>query len=361
MQHLPNGCIAGINFREADVLLVVQVNVGEFGELPHAIMNHMMDTCRRAPTLVFKGLYIGKASDGEQRLALDVHPIAGHVVPKDSLPINNVFLNRLMTEWWDRQPESGPRELVSDPALGVVEKPSLRVCTWVDDVPVPLESAGSKFCPGSENQARWTALIKEHKARFGDAPSTAGPLPARADVVVDNPRNSGPDFSLNDGELPDHNKLISLEEFDTEPTDIVLTALMTAGASKKPTVQVDNTGRVFLSTATAGKECFGPCELFGFGKGSFETVPVLELSNFDTGVPFMFLSDLTPIVWVRNGNVKSLVTLCSALCTAVVDDGVPDVGVQNHTLENRKKDDGSNVFHRYTIKPDPAIAFRLRA
>ncbi|MFM7981703.1 MAG: hypothetical protein ACKPKO_20530, partial [Candidatus Fonsibacter sp.] len=128
---------------------------------------------------------------------MDVHPIAGNVVPKDSLPIINVLLNRLMTEWWDRQPESGPRELVSDPGLGVVERPSLRVCTRVYDVPVPLESAGSKFCPGSENQARWTALIKDHKARFGDAPSTVGPSPVPVDVVVDSPRNAGPDFSLN--------------------------------------------------------------------------------------------------------------------------------------------------------------------
>ncbi len=64
---------------------------------------------------------------------------------------------------------------------------------------------------------------------------------------------------------------------------------------------------------------------------------------------------MEPIVWVRTGAgaSKALVPLCSALCTAVVDDGVPDVGVQSHILENRTKSDGQPAFHRYTIKPDP--------
>ena len=68
------------------------------------------------------------------------------------------------------------------------------------------------------------------------------------------------------------------------------------------------------------------------------------------------LSDVEPVVCVRAaGGGQALVPLCSALCTSVVEDGVPDVGVQNHVVEPRLGPDNTPLFHRYTVKPDPAM------
>ena len=128
MKHLLRGLFEGMNFQFGDKLLISQINVGEFAELPHAISHHMLSN--PVPHTFFKGVYINKAGDLEAGSTIPVgsYPSdGGKTSIKKHLPVNQIFLNSLMQEWWDTQPEAGPKELaINDPSSGL-EIPVLRV------------------------------------------------------------------------------------------------------------------------------------------------------------------------------------------------------------------------------------------
>ena len=154
MKHLLRGLFEGMNFQLGDKLLTVQINVGEFAELPHAINHHMLSN--PVPHTFFKGVYINKAGDMDAGSTIvGSYPSdGGRAIIKKHLPVNQIFLNSLMQEWWDTQPESGPKELaINDPSSGL-EIPVLRVCTWCGDVPVVADMAASKFPAGSDTALR---------------------------------------------------------------------------------------------------------------------------------------------------------------------------------------------------------------
>ena len=113
------------------------------------------------------------------------------------LPVNQIFLKRLMYEWWDRQPEAGPKELPTSDR-NVLEVPNLRLCVWRNDVPIIAEALKQKFPVDSDASAKWEAVMKAHADRFGQGQTTQC---ATSDVVVmaSTPRHltsSGPDFSV---------------------------------------------------------------------------------------------------------------------------------------------------------------------
>ena len=145
MKHLLRGLLEGMNFQSGDKLLVVQINIGEFAELPHAISHHMLSN--PVPHTFFKGLYINKAGDLDAGSTIvGSYPSdGGKAIIKKHLPINQIFLNHLMQGWWDTQAEAGPKELaINDPSSGL-EIPPLRVCTWCGDVPVVVKMATNKI------------------------------------------------------------------------------------------------------------------------------------------------------------------------------------------------------------------------
>ena len=112
---------------------------------------------------------------------------------------------------------------------------------------------------------------------------------------------------------------------------------------------VDSTGRIWLTT-NVEKLNIGPCELFGFGKGEFKTVLVAEFQGFKLGLPFYCDSDMMPLVWVKRVPVgKHMVPLASAVCQAVMQDGIPGVELQNHVLLPVTRNDES-LLHRYTVQ-----------
>ena len=61
MKHLLRGLLEAMNFQLGDKLLIVQINVGEFTELPRAVSHHML--LDPAPRACFKGACIHKAGD----------------------------------------------------------------------------------------------------------------------------------------------------------------------------------------------------------------------------------------------------------------------------------------------------------
>ena len=64
MSHLLRNLMHGMNFQPGDKLLFVHMNVGEFAEMPHAVMNMMMESSgMAAPYVSLKGVYVNKAAD----------------------------------------------------------------------------------------------------------------------------------------------------------------------------------------------------------------------------------------------------------------------------------------------------------
>ena len=59
MKDLLRGLLEGMNFQLGDKLLIVQINVGEFTELPRAVNHHML--LDLAPRACFKGACVHKA------------------------------------------------------------------------------------------------------------------------------------------------------------------------------------------------------------------------------------------------------------------------------------------------------------
>ena len=342
MKHLLRGLFEGMNFQPGDKLLIAQINVGEFAELPHAISHHMLSN--PVPRTFFKGLYINKAGDLDvgSTLVGSYPSDGGKALIKQHLPINQIFLNCLMQEWWDTQPEAGPKELAINDPSSSLEIPVLRVCTWCGDVPVVAEMATNKFPGGSDISLRWEGLLRDHRVKFGDVQAST----CQDSTIHDSKQGvSGPDFSIDPKPLA-MMSYVSLEESDAPPT---LISLAESKKDGQPSLGVDSTGRIWLTT-NAEKLCIGPCELFGFGKGEFKSVPVAQFKDFKLGLPFYCDSDVMPIAWVKQAPVgKHLMPLASAVCQAVMQDGIPGVELQNHVLLPVTRNDES-PFHRYTVQ-----------
>ena len=112
MSHLLRNLMSGLNFKAGDKLLFVQVNVGEFAEMPHAVLNMMLES-QATPYVCLKGIYINKAGEMDASApGLACYPSdGGRVLLSSHIPVNQLFAKRLMEEWWDRQPEAGPKDL----------------------------------------------------------------------------------------------------------------------------------------------------------------------------------------------------------------------------------------------------------
>ena len=92
------------------------------------------------------------------------------------------------------------------------------------------------------------------------------------------------------------------------------------------------------------------CELFGFGKGEFKTMLVAEFHDFKLGLPFYCDSDIMPLAWVKRVTVgKHSMPLASAVCQAVMQDGIPGVELENHVLLPVTGNDESRL-HRHTVQ-----------
>ena len=92
MKDLLRGLLEGMDFQLGDKLLIVQINVGEFTELPRAVSHHMLS--KPVPHTFFKGLYINKASDLDAGSTIvGSYPSdGGKAIIKKHLPINQLFL-----------------------------------------------------------------------------------------------------------------------------------------------------------------------------------------------------------------------------------------------------------------------------
>ena len=61
MKRLLRDLLEAMNFQLGEKMLIVQINVGEFTELPRAVSHHML--LDPAPRACFKGACIHKAGD----------------------------------------------------------------------------------------------------------------------------------------------------------------------------------------------------------------------------------------------------------------------------------------------------------
>ena len=166
--------------------LVVQVQPGDFGELGHAVLKHILSpqTAASAPmALSYKGIFVGYGATLEENSPdRGVYPVDGGMVAT-TLPLSRVFEGRLLSEWWDNHPSAGPRDGLVSEGETAVTKPTLRVCTWEGDVPVVVPEAAMRFTPGSEAAEEWKKRVQEFTKLHG-----APPHPRRRQRAPTSPR-----------------------------------------------------------------------------------------------------------------------------------------------------------------------------
>ena len=349
MSHLLRNLMSGLNFQAGDKLLFVQVNVGEFAEMPHAVLNMMLES-QATPYVCLKGIYINKAGEMDASApGLACYPSdGGRVLLSSHIPVNQLFAKRLMEEWWDRQPEAGPKDLPAS-ERGGLDVPNLRVCVWQNDVPTIADSLRNKFPEASDASAKWQAVLKAHTERFGQSQATQC-LTSHVVVSTSQRRqvgSGGPDFSV-DPKPRNLNDEVSLESADDLPEFVAVAEGRRPG---QPDVKLDKDGHMWICVNQSDADTVNlqACELLGFGKGEFKTMAPTELETWNKGIPFMFKSDVDLIVLVNKdtGN-KNLMEIASAVCRTEVEDGIPNVDLQNHIMSPMQRRD-ENLFHRYTI------------
>ena len=268
---------------------VLHVEPGEFGELGHAILDNVIAAQNsEGPQLA----YLGLCQNYAENLPTDSpdignHPADGNVVAT-TVPLGRVFAGRLLSEWWETHPSAGPPEGLANltgPPLG---KPPLRVCTWQGDVPVVMPEAAGKFAPGTEAADQWQGEVTAFEEKHGRV------------TVATVDEQSGPDFESEGLTRPrDTSAVVAVH-----PRTDELVPVARAHARFDP-VEIfleKDTGDLYLAaTVDAPEDDFvvGPCELFGFGLGSFETKPVGEAR--EALLPCLLEDDCAMIIRTPDG------------------------------------------------------------
>ena len=90
-----------------------------------------------------------------------------------------------------------------------------------------------------------------------------------------------------------------------------------------------------------------PCELFGFGIGDFKMQESCQDVESDQVLAFVVPDDLSLVSVVKpdpadpTSSIKDLMPLCSAVCAALHEHNVADVGLQFFELKQQKAVDAS--------------------
>jgi nitrogen regulatory protein PII len=111
----------------------------------------------------------------------------------------------------------------------------------------------------------------------------------------------------------------------------------------------------------AGVLDMSPCELFGFGAGSFD-VSTVAVAKDDPNhkIPFTIASDTSHIVVVPNedddGAIKELKPLCLAVADGLQERGLADMGIKYYKLtpvtRNGQTGQATEVRLRYDVTPN---------
>ena len=239
--------------------------------------------------------------------------------------------------WWPSQVEAGPREPTGQ--AEEVQKPQLKVCHWVGDIPVILETVGSSFSADSPQVSVWMGLAAAHQKKYGVPPAAAAaPGPSRASTA------SGPDFSV--APMPkDIAATWEPEGVDTPPdwsfeghprrSDLV-------------TVSVAKDRGIWLYLAPEATECgtitLEPQEVAGFGTGKYK-----ECNGGDAPAKcllFSLASDADLVVVQPEGGsaAKTVKPLAAVLFDLAFNEGCSNVQVANHSVEARQE------FQRYSVR-----------
>ena len=238
------------------------------------------------------------------------------------LPLARVFEGRLMLEWWDCHEMAGPRDGLALDSLPPVAKPTLRICKWNGDVLEVMPEAAMKFTTGSDAAEEWKARVQE----FTEVYSTT----RQASPVA-----SGPDFTSEGLACPlDPTVLVDVPPRSAD-ADIAVLARTTSRFEPVDVVLEKGTGNLYLMLTSAAAEDeleVGPCELFGFGLGTFTMKSSEEARAMP--LPCLLPDDCTLVVCLPEDAVepKRLVPLATALFGCERYAGVSDVKLQGHAL-----------------------------
>ncbi len=326
--------------------LIVQLHPGEFGELGHAVLDKILEAEAQprpeSPVLAYKGVFLSHANNLEDDSpARGTYPVDGGDVTMN-LPLSRVFQGRLLNEWWESHPSASPAERVVTDEGHAIPKPTLRVCVWNGDVPEVMPEAAMKFSVGSDAAEEWKQHVAMFIATHGHA--TTNPIA----------ESSGPDFSSEGLTRPlDAMALVDMPPRpDSEPELVPMARMVCRHAPLEITLEKD-TGLLFLSASPdAGDQQefeVGPCELFGFGLGSFVAKPQADACL--EPLACLLADDCSMVVRLpEEGGSKCAMPLATVLFACERHDGAPDVQVQGHTLTPN-----GTHFHRYGVQPEDEL------
>ena len=352
LEHLP---LAALKARAASgghawsscKCLVLNLEPGEFGELGHAVLDHFIAT-ERSPAsedkleLAYLGLCQNYANNYDQEESPEVmtSPLDGAIVAK-TVPLKRVFAGRLLSEWWETHPSAGSPEGVANPTGPPLGKPVLRACSWVGDIPVVMPEAAAKFATGTEAADTWQMEVAKFNAKHGRV------------TEATSDEQAGPDYESEGLTRPrDTNAVVAVH---TREDELLFVAHALARFDPVEIFLEKDTGALYLAAkADAPEDNFevGPCELFGFGLGSFDAKPLAEARQ--APLPCLLADDCAMVVRASDGGaeegVKTVMPLATAIFQCERHAGVPNVEVQGHRLAPN-----GTHFHRYSVQPGGAL------
>ena len=245
--------------------------------------------------------------------------------------------HELMSQWWDVCPEAGPKTLATAVKCA---GPALKVCSWVDSKPVLPTTWLDKLSDGSPQRQVLQTKMDAFWAEFGQPTTTqdGGGSPASAEPTA--VAGEGPDFSDDSDSKPDINReetpeeMMSVDDAESKPDEFWLARSDVSRRGFAIWVKQDD-DMMDCGVQIHADGRLGPCEIFGFNTGSFQTISKGDQDS--NCIPFELKSDTDLVVFVpQDGSAKKLMTVCEVIYMAYKA-GFPIVQVDCHSLEQKKR------------------------
>ncbi|CAE7608143.1 cofG [Symbiodinium sp. CCMP2592] len=256
-------------------------------------------------------------------------------------------LNTAVYNWWDESSQAPPKRRPRGDDDNVA-LPDLQLLAWQDGGAIWPQSLAGKFPSGTDEESELTKLRKSFESEF---PRPRAPTRSMSSLSVGTDtgaRVAGSCDYSQDGEPLDVQRVLDLEavavaDFSETPLG---TTVPKAG---KLAVMITEKYEMWVGNLTDSELQTGPCELCGFGTGSYKEMIVINVAEEPSGVAFRITDDRELVVVD-----KKLVPLCEVLRQAAVDNGLAHVDIESHLIAAKlAPPEGDNepqpVVFRYNI------------
>ena len=104
-------------------------------------------------------------------------------------------------------------------------------------------------------------------------------------------------------------------------------------ANRKVNILIGPNQCLYLANTSDEDITLGPCELFGFGLGTWSEVMTSKTRGAKDFLPFTLKQDSDLVVYQESDGSKKPYTIACLICDAAVQHGIVDVNLTDHNLE----------------------------